>query len=434
VRFRLARWGNLVAVLGIFGCRPDPQRDTIPSAAREVAGLRIEGLGRVGAISAVSPSSDSLCMAFASWGESGDQGKTWLLFGNVATGRWTRATALDSTHAEACRLIRSPLGTLFAALYPSMRLFQIDPDGSASPRGDFLIPISQVLRAADLQFTSEDTLWALYRLSAVLDGATEREYLFLANWSPERVLRDTVRVAVYDKTSGLAAGVALHLGPEGNLLLCPRAAPAEPRIAGDPLQRPDSTLLCAYTSPDRRHWTARDLPPPAGGSITSFGSDANPGENVILFENTLSSILTARSVGSDARPFEPAVVGTGFMFTVPDGFGMSLASAATGRGTMEIAWLAGIQAVSARGLPMDMAQIVVRHATIDGAASQSPHRGSRISQLRVDRSESATALAQAARKRGGILVIGTLNDDVPEYYLGQIRVFLLPDEERATRQ
>ena len=410
-------------MLAIFGCRADPQRDTIPSAAREVAGLRIEGLGRVGAISAVSPSSDSLCMAFASWGESGDQGKTWLLFGNVATGRWTRATALDSTHAEACRLIRTPRGTLYAALCPSMRLFRIDPDGTASPRGNFLIPISQIVRAADLEFTSEDTLWVAYRLRAVLDGMTEREYLFLANWSPDRVLRDTMRLAVHDKTSGLGGGVALYLRPGGDLILCPRAAPAEPRVAGDPLQRPDSTLLSAWTSPDRRAWTARDLPPPAGGSITSFGS---------LFENTLSSILTARSVGADARPFEPAVVGTGFMFTVPDGFEMSLASAARGRGTMEIAWLAGIQAVSARGLPMDMAQIVVCHATIDSAASRAPHRGSRISQLRVDREETS-ALAMAARERGAILVIGTMSPDVPDY-LGQIRVFLLPDEERTIRR
>jgi hypothetical protein len=380
-------------------------------------GLRVEGLGRVGAISAVSPGGDSLCMAFASWGGTGDQGKTWLVFGDVGTGRWSRATALDSTHAEACRLVRTPRGTLFAALYPSLRLFRIEPDGTASPRGNFLIPISQILRAADLQFTSEDTLWVAYRLSAVLDGTTEREHLFLANWSPDRVLRDTARVAAYAQTPGLGKGVALHLGPEGNLILCRRAEPGE---------------LCAYTSPDRRHWIARDLPPPAGGSITDFESAATPGGNVVLFEDTQSSILTVRSLGADAAAFEPAVIGTGFIFTVPTDFAASLASVTTGRGTMEVAWLAGIRAVSASGFPMDMGQDVVRHATIDSAASQAPHRGSRISQLRVDRQDTS-ALAMAARERGAILVIGTLSVDVPDY-LGQIRVFLLPDAERAIRR
>lgn len=367
------RTALLLVCLLMAGCARSP--------ARPLPSLTVENLGNVHTLSLLCPTPDSLCLAYGSTTAMGGRGTTRIRFGN--TEAWASETVVDSNEACDCRLLRSPKGTLYALIVPSMVLFRLDSDGSIAEKVWLGFSGVDRPRDADIRFEGEDSLLVAYRRDHAL---------MLASWSSTGAFFDSTCISSTLSEDSTTPTVGLVLRDDNALLLCVDGADVEAFTVGrgnlrhvDPVGGPAAELRVSsghvFMVRDR---TVEVLP-------VTEGNPPGP----------------ARRLGLDS-PYAPGPLTRG-----------SFAVGMDDQGQGNMAWFTFGQAFDSLGWwPMMDSRYVVHHAVFTMNARGVPQVRTQ-GEVVLPRTESATAIAIGSR----VLAVASSSDYLKT---GRIRFYRLP--------
>jgi hypothetical protein len=287
-----------------------------------------------------------------------------------------------------------------------MQLFEIPPEAPPRIRGDLNLPVSHILRSADVHFVSEDTLAVAYRLEAALRGRAVLTHLLFATWTADARLLDTLWIGSTIPGWEGGGGVALEVEAGGGMIVYS-----------------ERTRMAIHESQDRHRWTRRALDSSLEDLVDNFRLSRSGSNIFLLTAGEGSPVLRFQSIGTSGRPGRSLMiphVGSVWPGPTPES---SLDVTFSRLGNADIGWFSSAIAWWPRGGPMNDSRSVVDYALL--VRSGDSLKVANTYRLDFDRQESATALAFVEGANEPVLVLATTDDFAKK---NRLRICRIPSD------